>query len=109
MDGILTKNIKDIAHYQGPNEIPGIRFRSVREALGVSAWGMNVLELDPHCSGYPEHDHVEDGQEEVYLVLKGAIVLQVGGAETELSQGDLVRVAPAIRRKFVTRGEGATL
>ena len=70
---------------------------------------MNVLELDPHCSGYPDHDHASDGHEEVYVVLRGSIVLQAAGEERELSQGDFVRVAPDVKRKFVTRDEGATL
>ena len=109
MADITIKNIADIAHYQGPHEIPGIRFRPVREALGVTAWGMNVLELDPHCSGYPQHDHGADGQEEVYLVLEGSVVLQAEGRETELGRGAMVRVAPSISRKFVTREEGVIL
>jgi quercetin dioxygenase-like cupin family protein len=109
MNGIIVKKIEEIAAYTGENAIPGIRFRPVRQALGLSSWGMNVLELDPHCTGYPEHDHANDGHEEVYVVLRGSILLQVDGAERELVQGDLVHVEPATVRKFVTRREGATL
>jgi quercetin dioxygenase-like cupin family protein len=109
MNGITVKKIEEIEAYGGPHAIPGIRFRPARDALGVSSWGMSVLELDPHVSGYPEHDHGNDGHEEVYLVLRGSIVLQAGGTERVLSQGDFVRVAPEITRKFVTRDEGATL
>jgi uncharacterized cupin superfamily protein len=109
MDNVTVKKIEEIAAYAGEHAIPGIRFRTARQALGVSSWGMNVLELDPHCEGYPEHDHAGDGQEEVYVVLRGSVVLRAGGAEQMLSQGDLVRVAPQTRRKLVTREEGATL
>jgi quercetin dioxygenase-like cupin family protein len=109
MDGITVKNIDEIEAYAGPHAIPGMRFRPARDALGVSSWGMSVIELDPHCARYPQHDHGNDGHEEVYLVLRGSIVLQSGGAERTLSQGDLVRVAPETGRKFVTRDEGATL
>jgi quercetin dioxygenase-like cupin family protein len=109
MDPISVKRIEEIDAYAGTNAIPGIRFRPARQALGVTSWGMNVIELDPHCSGYPEHDHESEGHEEVYLVLRGSIVLQAGGAEQVLSQGTLVRVAPEMKRKFVTRAEGATL
>jgi uncharacterized cupin superfamily protein len=108
-DGITVKNIDEIEAYAGPHAIPGIRFRPARDALGVSAWGMSVLELDPHASGYPEHNHGNDGHEEVYLVLRGSIVLLAGGTERVLSQGDFVRVAPGTTRKFVTRDQGATL
>lgn len=102
--------IDDVAPYAGPHQIPGIRFRPARAALGVRAWGMNVLELDPHCERYPEHDHVADGQEEVYVVLSGSAVLVVDGREEGVVKvGDMVRVAPAQRRKFVTREQGVQL
>lgn len=106
---IVVKNIKEIGHYQGDHAIAGLRFRPVRQAMEVTAWGMNVLEFDPSCAGYPEHDHVTDGQEEVYVVLEGSIVLVAGGVERALKQGDMARVPPNVARKFVTRGEAATL
>ncbi len=109
MNDIRVQAIAEIEPYQGPHAIPGIRFRPAREALGVSAWGMNVLELDPHCSGYPEHDHQKDGQEEVYVVLEGTAQLRVGEAEVTVSQGDMVRVGAELRRKFVTAEEGVVL
>ena len=102
-------SIAEVAPYAGPHEIPGVRFRAVRPALGVSAWGMNVLELDPNCSGYPEHDHTEDGQEEVYLVLEGRATLQVGEDAIEAGVGDLIRVEPELTRKWVTGDEGVRL
>ncbi len=109
MDDITRKHIEDIAPYAGPHALPGVRFRAVRDALGVSAWGMNVLELDPHCSSYPTHDHADDGHEEVYVVLRGVAVLQAGGEELALSVGDLVRVGPNVTRKLVTHDQGVTL
>ena len=109
MNDIQVRSIEEIEPYAGPHAIPGIRFRPAREALGVSAWGMSVLELDPNCSGYPEHDHHSDGHEEVYVVLRGRVTLQAADAQTALSAGDLVRVGPATRRKFVTADEGAVL
>jgi mannose-6-phosphate isomerase-like protein (cupin superfamily) len=106
---MIIKNIQEVAPYQGEHAIPGIRFRAVRQALEVSAWGMNVLEFDPACEGYPAHEHVEDGQEEVYVVLDGSIVLVVDGTERTLRRGDMARVPPHRVRKFVTRSEPATL
>ena len=107
--GIDHKNVTEIAHYQGEHAIPKIRFRPARAALGVSAWGMNVLELDAGCEGYPEHDHASDGQEELYVVLEGEPVLVAGGEERPLRKGDMVRVPPELKRKIVTRGSAVTL
>ena len=109
MNDITVKNISEIAPYTGPHAIDGIRFRAVREALGVSSWGMSVLELDPHCSGYPEHDHQKDRQEEVYLVLRGAIVIEAQGGELTLREGACARVPAEVSRKLLTRDEGATI
>jgi quercetin dioxygenase-like cupin family protein len=109
MDDITVKHIEAIEPYAGPHAIAGIRFRPAREALRVSAWGMNVIELDPGCENYPAHNHARDGQEEVYVVLRGSVVLLTGGSERALREGDFVRVAPHVDRKFVTRDRGATL
>ena len=109
MSSITHKNMEEVAPYDGPYKIPGIRFRAVREALGVSAWGMNVLELDPNCQGYPEHDHAADQQEEVYFVLEGEITLKTAEGEKSLSRGDMVRVPHDVTRTFHTGERGATL
>lgn len=110
MSDVTLKPIEQIEPYTGPHEIPGIRFRHARKALGVTAWGMNVLEIDPNNGDYPEHDHAGDGQQEVYVVLRGTAVLKIAGREDVTVQaGDLVHVAPACKRKFVTLGEGVTL
>lgn len=109
MESIVRAHVSSIPAYSGPHAIPGIRFRPAREALSVSSWGMNVLELDPGCEGYPEHDHASDGHEEVYVVLRGAVTLHAGATSYELVEGDLVRVPGAVKRKLVTTDVGAVL
>lgn len=99
---VTVLSAADIPAYEGPYEIPGIRFRHARQALGLSAWGMNVLDLAPHCTDYPEHDHAADGQEEVYVVLSGAVTLQTAEGVHELVEGDMARVGPSVTRKLVT-------
>lgn len=106
---VVIKHIEEIAPYAGEHAIRGIRFRPARQALGISAWGMNVIEFDPHTTGYPEHDHKHDGQEELYVVLEGSIVLVIDQKETTVTRGQMVRVGPDTTRKFVTREHGATL
>ena len=106
---VTIKSIEQLDPYDGEHRFEGIRFRAAREPLKVSAWGMNVLELDPHCTGYPEHDHVEDGQEEVYVVLRGSVTLEVGDDLHTLSAGTFVRVPPELKRKLATGAEGVTI
>ncbi|HYV47057.1 MAG TPA: cupin domain-containing protein [Myxococcaceae bacterium] len=109
MADVTIKQIDEMDHYQGPNALPGIMFRSAGRQLGVSAWGMNVLDLEPGCASYPEHDHTKDGQEEVYVVLRGAATLHAGDERFELKVGEMVRVAPGQKRKFVAGPEGLRL
>lgn len=109
MDDITVKSIEEIGAYAGEHAIPGIRFRPARQALGVSSWGMSVLELDPDCTGYPEHHHGGENHEEVYVVLRGAVTLHAAGEVRRLGEGDFVRVAPTVTRKFVTEAHGVTL
>ena len=100
MADVKAKTVGEIPYYQGPNAIPGIRFHSAGRELGVSAWGMNVIEIDPGCVAYPEHDHLKDGQEEVYVVLEGGGTMDAGGEKMDLTRGMLVRVGPSTRRKI---------
>jgi uncharacterized cupin superfamily protein len=80
-----------------------------RAGLGVSSFGMQIIRLPPNIDRYPEHDHAETGQEEVYIGLEGAAILRVGGEEHRLEPGVFARVGPTERRMIVTEAEGATV
>ena len=109
MADVQARRIEEIPYYQGPKAIPGIRFHAAARELGVTAWGMNVLELEAGCEAYPEHAHVKDGQEEVYVVLKGSGTMNAGGDHLELAEGMLVRVGPSTRRKILPGPRGITV
>jgi mannose-6-phosphate isomerase-like protein (cupin superfamily) len=104
MADVTIKRFDDLDSYQGEG-----RFRYAAKSLGVSAWGMNLLQLPPQWSDYPDHDHAKDGQEEVYLVLEGSARLQAGGETFDLAPGLLARVGPGQKRKIVPGPKGVTL
>jgi mannose-6-phosphate isomerase-like protein (cupin superfamily) len=79
------------------------RFVALRRHLGVSTFGFNQIILDPGQRGRI-HRHLR--QEEVYLVLEGRLTLLIEGEETDLAVGELIRVAPELRRQLVNRGPG---
>jgi uncharacterized cupin superfamily protein len=106
---VTVKRVEEIDWYTGPGAIPGIKFHRAAKALGVTAWGMNVLELEANVTAYPEHDHAKDGQEEVYVVLRGSATLRADGREWSLQQGMLARVGPSQRRKIDAGREGVVL
>lgn len=106
---ITIKRIGRIEPYKGPNTLAGIQFIAAGRALGVTAWGMNVLKLESGATTYYEHDHVKDGQEEVYILLEGDATLRAGEQEWQLEPGMLARVGPNVRRKWLPGDKGATL
>jgi hypothetical protein len=102
MSDVTVKGLDDL---KGHSE----QFLYAGKGLGVSAWGMNVLRLPPDWPDYPEHDHVKDGQEEVYVVLEGSAMLRAGKESWELKPGMLARVGPRQKRKLVPGADGATI
>jgi mannose-6-phosphate isomerase-like protein (cupin superfamily) len=79
----------------------GDRFLPLRRQLGVTSFGMNQIVLQPGQRG---RIHRHERQEEVYLVLEGRLTLVIESEPTELTEGDLIRVAPGIRRQLVNYG-----
>jgi mannose-6-phosphate isomerase-like protein (cupin superfamily) len=77
------------------------RFQRLRRQLGVSAFGLNMIVLEPRQRG---RIHAHERQEEVYLVLEGELTLAVEQAEHRLGRGQLVRVGPSVRRQLINRG-----
>jgi uncharacterized cupin superfamily protein len=76
--------------------------RRVRAGLGVTSFGVQVIELPPDFTHYPPHDHTHDEQEEVYTALSGTATLKVGDQEHRLEPGVFARVGPGEKRKLVT-------
>jgi quercetin dioxygenase-like cupin family protein len=82
------------------------RFVPLRRLLGVSSFGLNQILLRPGQRG---RIHRHRDQEEVYLVLVGTLTLIVEGDARELGPGEIVRVAPDVRRQLVNRQAGEDL
>jgi uncharacterized cupin superfamily protein len=82
-------------------------FRRVRAGLGVTSFGIAVMDFPPSFDFYPEHDHSHDEQEEVYTVLEGRVTMKLDDEEHVLEPGVWVRVGPGQRRKLVTGDQGA--
>lgn len=79
----------------------GERFQRLASELGVSAFGINLMTLQPGQRGRI-HTHLR--QEEVFLILEGELALIAEGEERALGVGELARVAPGVRRQMLNRG-----
>jgi mannose-6-phosphate isomerase-like protein (cupin superfamily) len=97
-DAFTLKRIDEMeAQYAGT-------FKLARAELGVTSFGMQVLDLPAGLGdAYPEHDHSDDGQEEVFVVLSGEGEIVVDGERQRLTERTMIRVSPEAKRKFVTR------
>lgn len=84
-------------------------FKLARAELGVTSFGMQIIDLPPNADRYPEHDHSHDGQEEVYVALRGEGELEVAGERHALDGDICVRVAPDVKRKVYAGGDGLRL
>jgi mannose-6-phosphate isomerase-like protein (cupin superfamily) len=93
MSNYTVKKIDDMeAVYRGA-------FKRARAELGVESFGMQVLDLPPNFENYPEHDHEHDGQEEVFVALRGKGEIEIAGERFPLDPDHVVRVAPGTKRK----------
>jgi mannose-6-phosphate isomerase-like protein (cupin superfamily) len=77
-------------------------FRKVRQALGITAFGVNVLVLAPGVKGRP---HYHDTQDELYFVHAGRARFEVGGEVRELGPGGLCHVESATARQISNPGD----
>jgi mannose-6-phosphate isomerase-like protein (cupin superfamily) len=75
-------------------------FRRARAELDVTAFGLQILDLPPNLDAYPEHDHGEDGQEEVYFVLRGSGEVEIEGERIPLDPETAVSIKSGTRRKL---------
>jgi mannose-6-phosphate isomerase-like protein (cupin superfamily) len=83
--------------------------RLARAALGVTSFGMQIEEFPPDFDQYPEHSHDEDGQEEVYMVLRGSAELEVDGERVPMDPNTIVRVGPGVSRRIFPGPQGARI
>jgi uncharacterized cupin superfamily protein len=75
----------------------------VRRALGLQAFGINMVDIAPGES-IPEHDETQRDQEEVFLALEGDATIVIDGEEHDLPEGAFARLDPEATRTVANRG-----
>jgi mannose-6-phosphate isomerase-like protein (cupin superfamily) len=79
----------------------GPGFRKIRQALGVTAFGVNAIVYPPRFEGFL---HYHDEQDELYFVHQGRALFEVDGEEFELGPGGVVHVESTTPRKVTNAG-----
>jgi uncharacterized cupin superfamily protein len=94
-DGFAVANVDALA--DGPG------FRKVRRALGVTAFGVNAIEIPP---GYETGRHFHEEQEELYFVHRGRVEMTFDDKTTHvLGPGGVARVDATTVRKIKNVGD----
>jgi mannose-6-phosphate isomerase-like protein (cupin superfamily) len=71
----------------------------LKEALDTDELGLTVMQLEPGSKGKP-HDHDDDGQEEVYCVVDGEVVVEFDDETVTLAENEAVKIDPDQRRQI---------
>ncbi|WP_224335980.1 cupin domain-containing protein [Haloprofundus halobius] len=80
----------------------------LRDALDADNLGVTVLDCEAGWSGM-EHDHGDEGHEEIYLLVDGAATVTVDGDDVSLESGDAVRVPSDATRQISVGDKDSTL
>ena len=89
--GCRVLDAADLAAAPGPHPAASPYDKGVGAALGVGRFGIYQVELPPGAETVA-HDHVADGAEDVYAVLRGSGVVLVDGQEVPIRPGTFVAV-----------------
>lgn len=86
----------------------GVSLTPLRRELGVTSFGIGLISIDGiDDAEYPHHDHVDDGQEEVYVPIAGGGELEVEGiGRIAVRPGEMIRVTSQTKRQFHPGPEG---
>src|ERR1041385_3709898 len=102
MADVTHRCIDELEAIQGFLE--GFTFRRVGVELGVTPFGLSIIDMPPDTTAYPAHDHSSEGpghppapqlgQEEVYIALRGSADFEIDGHRYPLDADHIIRVGP---------------
>lgn len=72
-------------------------------ALGISAFGLYQVEL-PAGEATVRHNHIQDGAEDAYAVIRGNGVVVIDEHEVPVGPGEFIAVTPESDR-YIRAGE----
>ena len=97
------------------DEIPPVKadwpstWKSIRHHFGITAFGINAVTKDAGNVLIPEHRHSSTGEQEIYIVQRGAATATLDGTRVDLPHGGAVAVEGSVARKFEATESPTTL
>ena len=85
-------------------------WRAVRHHFGITAFGVNAWTAQAAGDRiFNEHDESDDGNEELYLVLRGRAAFELDGERIDAPAGSLVFAHPDVKRTAFAEEPGTTI
>jgi uncharacterized cupin superfamily protein len=100
-DGYTIKSVDDFEVMEGSG---GATWRLARKTLGAESFGFNVVDIAAGGE-IPAHDHAEEDQEEVFIILEGEGTIVTDGEEHDAPAGTYCRFAPAVNRTIRNKSD----
>jgi mannose-6-phosphate isomerase-like protein (cupin superfamily) len=80
--------------------------KPIRQAAGITAFGINEYVLPPGWDDYDEHDETKTGHVEMYYCISGSGTMTIDDDEVAFRPGRYVFVRPQCTRNLVAGPEG---
>jgi uncharacterized cupin superfamily protein len=100
-EGYTIKSVDDFEVMEGSG---GATWRLARKTLGAEAFGFNVVDIAPGGE-IPAHDHAQEDQEEVFIILEGQGTIVTGDEEHDAPVGTYCRFAPEVNRTIRNKSD----
>jgi uncharacterized cupin superfamily protein len=101
-EGYTIKRIDEFEEMEGSG---AATWRLARKTLGAESFGFNVVDIEAGGQ-IPAHDHIEENQEEVFIILDGQATIVTDGDEHEAPSGTFCRLAPEVNRTIRNESGG---
>jgi mannose-6-phosphate isomerase-like protein (cupin superfamily) len=106
MPDFTKKNLKEVED-STPADLTGLEARFGRSHIDSEHLGVSYFRYGPGFKGSMGHRHRE--QEEAYVIIGGSGRVKLDDEIVDLSQWDVIRVAPSVVRAFEGGPEGMEL
>jgi uncharacterized cupin superfamily protein len=100
-EGYTIKKVDEFEEMEGSG---GATWRLARKTLGAESFGFNVVDIEAGGQ-IPEHNHAEEDQEEVFIILEGQGTIVTDGTEQDAPAGTFCRFAPEVNRTIRNRSD----
>jgi uncharacterized cupin superfamily protein len=100
-EGYTIKSVEDFEVMEGSG---GATWRLARKTLGAEAFGFNVVDIAAGGE-IPAHNHAEEDQEEVFIILDGEGTIVTGDEEHDAPAGTYCRFAPDVNRTIRNKSD----